>query len=408
MSITSSGVVPYNVHFANQRYAVKSVTKIDDSHLLLEYFSALEALVPGALVTLHVYPFKDREVQVISNSFSYNPFVTLLGDFSDIDAASIEVSYSSITPVSVDAGMTQLMGFDTRDLKGGTATPILGLQSPFLSGNSNSALIAVTLDMSHFCANGSALKIQNTMTFLDDQTVYVSKSMDDTHIQLTVDRRTLWSTTGTGNVYNIISPSTSIDISSFALDNCSANTIQLNVNTVVDHGFEIDDIVSFNNMTMPEFVGLQTTVVDILSTTSFIVSFLYPSQFSDAISPNILVVNATTANPTTYVTSQRFDMSLGRRVLLIGAQTDTATLGMIEGNVVESKRLFARIQLRAGANAIQFLNEKDIIGSHLFNVPLKRFRSIRLNFYSENGDVYPLFRTDYSMCLKLLVETTSD
>jgi hypothetical protein len=359
-------------------------------------------------VNLHVYPFKDREVQVVTNSFSYNPFVTLLGDFTDVVTASIDVNYSSITPISVDAGMTQLMGFDARDLGSGTATRILGLQSPFLSGNSNSALISVTLDMAHFSANGSALKIQNTKTFLDNQTVFVNKSMDDTHIQLTVDRRTLWSTIGTAHVYNIASPSTTIDISSFALDNCSANVIQLNVNTTTDHGFEVDDILSFGNMAMPEFVGLQTTVVDILSTTSFIISFLYPSQFSDAVNPSIIIVNSTTAHPTTYVTTQRFDMSLGRRVILLGAQADTATLGMIEASVSESRRLFGRIQLRAGANAIQFLNEKDIVGSHLFNVPFKRFRSIRFTFYTETGDIYPLYRTDYSMCLKLLVEETSD
>lgn len=132
VAIISSGDVPYNIHACKSTLQFVSFTKVSDTEASVKFISPYEnILAPGALLTMNIYKFADREVQVLAVTESRT--VTVMGDFSEIEDSDVEASNSYLIPYSASNSISEVAGFGISDLEisKDTSFDVIGLGSPF-------------------------------------------------------------------------------------------------------------------------------------------------------------------------------------------------------------------------------------------------------------------------------------
>ena len=400
VAIISSGDVIYNIHNCRETLQIVRYTKISDTEASVTFIAPYEnILTEGALLTLNVFEFADREVQVIDVTASRT--VTLLGDFTELLDSVVSLTKSYLEPYSAVNSVSDVIGLGLVDLEtNDTKIKILAIGSPFASTIVGEvATLPILTEFAPFLSIDDIAVITGTNSWFDGQTLTVGSTSDDTHLGLLLDVSQLWSGTG----ITIDNGTESIGVDTIALETSAANVVELLVTPTggaTPASFAALDVVTFSGMTYDELSNVEITIVSV-DAADFIVTFTYDTSVlfvpdSTFIAPS----NETSGLSTTYIAPNRYDLSIGRRVLIVRATMDGVDIGTVSipGNPTV---FFARIQLQSGGDLVNFSNDRAVIGHHRFAGRVKNLRTIRLRFYEENGKQYDFLETEFSLFLRI-------
>ena len=408
VAVVSSGDKEFSIHNATETVTLTSITKKSDTEAVVTYLSSQEyTFQAGALLLLKPYDYYDREVQIVEMVGGRT--ARLIGDFSDIDESTLRVASSTMVPYSASNSVSQVLGMGDMDLAGNTNFEVLSMASPFdveTHGDFSSVMCVVNFPI--FVSPGDFVTLEGSGSFMNDKVFEVGEVHDDTHIEILVDKTTLWSHK-TGSVVSVVpsNPSASpIEISSISYISASNNVVHVSVtpspgsSTALSAG----DSVSLSGFTSSDMNDLEVEVESVSSSgTDFVLRFTYPSVSLSVESgaTTLSPINRTTGLKTTYLTPHRFDLSRGRRMVLCRAVIDNQDVGSIHIPSLSSRNFFGRIQLFSGADLVNFLNDTTAVGKHEFNSVLKRLNRIRFQFFNEDGTAYDFNGVDYTIFLKI-------
>ena len=401
VAVISSGEVPYNIHACKSTLTLVSFTKVSDTEASVQFLSPYEnILAPGALLTLNVYKFSDREVQVLTVPESRT--VTLMGDFSELEDADVEVSSSYLIPYSAKNSVSEVAGFGISDLEisKNTGFDVIGLGSPFATDiENNRSTPTVLVNFPPFLSSEDHCIISGTDSFLDGEIIEIGQTTDDTHFKVSVLIEDLWS----GSDITVRAGGNTWDVSSIDFVSSSRNIVTLTITPDTPTTLQVGDVVEFTGFDhQSEWDNLTVRVTSIaVSDDSFNVRFSYSTK-------NLLkdgVTIATPVNPdtgiaTTYLGPNRFDLSRGRRVIICRATVDGVDIGTMQ-IPNDPTTYFGRIQLFSGADLVNFLDKDSAIGHYRFPGRVKKLRTIRLRFVNEDGTSYKFENVDYSFFLRI-------
>jgi len=419
VAVISSGDVEYNIHTCIETLQVTSFTKSSDTEASVVFLAPYEyILAPGALLTLKIHSLTDREVQVITTTAPRT--VTIIGDFSDFIDSDVLALLTTMVPYSSRNPVAEVAGFGLVDLEisKDTQFAILAMGSPFAKDMEDGVMSPmILLNVPAFLSSDDYCTLIDTIPFLDGGIYRVGITHDDTHFQLDIDPDTLWAGTSI-TVATLISAS--FNVTSIAMVSSDKNVVLVTVTPDSDTGFIVGDVVEFTGFTETYLDGVVFTVDSLdVSTDAFNVSFQFETSslvrgqsgstiestidamdgFDDGIT-YLAPVNPTTGLRTTYICPNRFDLSRGRRVILVRATVDEQDIGNIF--IPNSRdRFFARIQLFSGADLVNFLNTLSAIGHHNFNGIVKRLHDIRFRFYNEDGTAYDFNGVDWALFIRI-------
>lgn len=406
VAVISSGDKEYSIHNANETVTLTSITKKSDTEAIVTYLSSQEYIFQaGALLLLKPYDYYDREVQIVEMVGGRTARV--IGDFSDIDESTIQVSSSTMVPYSAKNSVSRIMGMGDMDLTGNTSLELLSMASPFdveTQGDFSSVMCVVNFPI--FVSPGDFVMLEGSDSFMNNTVFEVGEVHDDTHIEILVDKSTLWGNTS-GSVISVVpnDPSASpISISSISFSSSANNIVDIVVTPSSASSLSVGDSVSLSGVTSPEMIDMVLEVKSVSSSsTDFVLSFTYPSVSLSVESgeTTLTPVNNTTGLRTTYLTPYRFDLSRGRRMVLCRAIIDNQDVGSIHIPSLSTRNFFGRIQLFSGADLVNFLNDSNAVGKHEFNSVLKRLNRIRFQFFNEDGSGYDFIGVDYTIFLKI-------
>jgi len=399
VAIISSGDYIYNLHSCRETLQIVKYSKISDTEASVTFLAPYEnILANGALLTLNVFEYADREVQVIDVTGSRT--VTLMGDFTELVDSAVSLTRSYLEPYSAKNSISDVIGLGLIDLEtNNTLFKILSIGSPF-AGEIIGEVATPTIltEFAPFLSVDDVAVITGSNAWFAGQALTVASTSDDTHFKLNVDVSQLWSGAG---VISVDNGTESVDVTTIVLESSAANVVELLVTPdSMPASFAALDVVTFTGFTYEELNNVEITIVSV-DTADFIVTFTYDTSvlFTEGetfIAPS----NETSGLSTTYIAPNRYDLSIGRRVLLVRATIDGVDVGTVSipGNPTV---FFARIQLQSGGDLVNFSNDKAVIGSHRFAGRVKNLRVIRLRFYEENGAQYDFLETEFSLFLRV-------
>lgn len=401
VGIISSGDYEFSIHNSNETVVLTSVVKTSDTEAIITYLSSSEYIFqPGALLLLKPYKYYDREIQIMEMVSGRTARV--IGDFSDIDESTLEVENSTMIPYSATNCVSSIMGMGDLDLTGNTHLEVLSMGSPFsVESLQDVSSVMFVVNFPIFVSTGDFVKFEGSSSFMNDTVFEVSEVHDDTHIELFVDKSSLWNHSGG----IVISPTGSeINISSISYGSASNNVVQIVVTPDSSTTLSVGDTVTLSGFTSQEMNDLSLDVTSVSSSSDdFTLTFTYPTIYLSVETGDVTLtpVNNTTGLKTTYLTPYRFDLSRGRRMVLCRAIIDNQDVGSIHIPSLSSRNFFGRIQLFSGADLVNFLNSETAVGSHEFNSVLKRLNRIRFQFFNEDGTAYDFVGVDYTIFIKI-------
>lgn len=405
VGIVSSGKYEYTVHASTESVTLSSITVSSDTEAIISFLAPSKQIFsPGALLVFKPYTYSDRDVQVVEIiGDSVDNKVRVLGDFSDVDWSTINVSLSKLVPYSADNSVSRILGFGQSDAHGGSVLEVLSIGSPFETTDTllNASVMVVT-NFTPFISSGDHVRLSGFPGFMNEMVCSVAVVHDDTHAEVYVNRSALWSMES-GKIAKESQPSLEWQVSEITLSAVENNSIELAL-TLGSSATSLaagDAIIFSEGFSSPEFVDLAASVVSV-DDTMVTVTFDYPTSylFSDGV-PTLSPINADTLVPTTYLAPDRFDLSRGRRMVLCRAVVDNQDIGSIHIPSLSNAWFFGRIQLFSGADLVNFLNKDTAVGSHEFNSVLKRLNKIRFQFFNEDGTKYDFVGVDYTMFIEI-------
>lgn len=407
VGIVSSGEYEYTVHASTETVTLSSITVSSDTEAILSYFApSKQVFSPGALLVFQPYTYSDRDVQVVEIlEDKADNKVRVLGDFSDVDWSTVNASLSKLVPYSADNSVSRILGYGQSDVHGGSFFEVLSIGSPFNGTDTllNASVMVVT-NFGPFLSAGDRVKLSGIPGFMNDMVCTVAVVHDETHTELYVNRSALWATRRSrGKIAKESQPSMEWEVGEITLSAVQNSSVELTLTTgspatSLSTG---DAIIFRGGFDSPEFAHLSARVVSV-DGALVAVSFDYPASylFSDGVS-KLSPINADTLIPTTYISTDRFDLSRARRMVLCRAVVDNQDIGSIHIPSLSNAWFFGRIQLHSGADLVNFLNKDTAVGSHEFNSVLKRLNKIRFQFFNEDGTKYDFVGVDYTMFLEI-------
>ena len=408
VAVISSGDYDFSIHNANETVTLTSLTKKSDTEAVITFLSSEEYLFhPGALMLLKPYQYYDREIQIVE--MVEGRTARVIGDFSDIDVTTLDFSTSTMVPYSATNSVSRVMGMGDKDLTGNSSFEVLAMGSPFYTNSIQDASnVMCVVNFPIFVSPGDFVKMEGSSGYMNDKVFEIAEVHDDTHVEISVSKSSLWSQSGgTGTVVSTTNPSSSpISVSSIAYGSSLNNVVTIIVTPDSSSvtTLAVGDSVTLQGFDSPELTDLEMKVESVSSSSNdFTLKFTYPTTFLSVESGGVTLtpLNSLTGLKTTYITPYRFDLSRGRRMVLCRAVIDNQDVGSIHIPALSSRSFFGRIQLFSGADLVNFLNAETAVGSHEFNSVLKRLNRIRFQFFNEDGSEYDFVGVDYSIFLKI-------
>lgn len=403
VGVVSSGDYDYTIHCATETVTLSSIIVKSDTEAIVSFLAPVgQIFKPGALLVFKPHTYTDRDVQVVETVVDADNEVRVIGDFSDLDWENLDVSLSKMTPYSGINSVANIMGFGESDLSGQSDFEVLSIGSPF--GSNDTLLrtsVMVMTNITPFISPGEYVKLSGVPGFFDGMVCQVAVLHDETHLEVYVDRSTLWSH-DSGKMVDVSDPMVEWGVVDIQLSGVDNNSIELVISLdSAPTSLSADDTVAFSGFTSPEFQDLHATVVSV-DQGMITVNFDYPTQyvFEDGVT-TLTPVDPITTVGTTYITPNRFDLSRGRRMVLCRAVVDNQDVGSIHIPRLSTLSFFGRIQLFSGADLVNFLGKDTAVGSHEFNSVLKRLNKIKFQFFNEDGTTYDFVGVDYTMFLEL-------
>lgn len=407
VAVISSGDYEFSIHNANETVVLTSIEKKSETEAIITYLSSDEYIFqPGSLHLIKPYEYYDREVQIVEMMGGRTARV--IGDFSDIDDTTLDVTKSTMVPYSATNSVARVMGMGEKDLTGNTSLEVLSMASPFaVETQQDVSSIMCVVNFPIFLSPGDFVMLEGSSSFMNNMIFEIGEVHDDTHVELLVDKTSFWSQTGsTQTVVSITDPSSSpISVSSIAYASASNNVVSIVVTPDASTTLSVGDSVTLSGLSFPEFEDLTMEVTSVSSSSDdFVLKFTYPSTFMSVESGSVMItpINNTTGLKTTYLTPYRFDLSRGRRMVLCRAIIDNQDVGSIHIPALSSRKFFGRIQLFSGADLVNFLNSETAVGTHEFNSVVKRINRIRFQFFNEDGSEYDFVGVDYTIFVKIV------
>ena len=404
VALISSGDHEFSIHNASETVTLTSLKKISDMEATISYLSSEEFVFhAGALLLLRPHEFYDREIQIVETTSGRT--CRVIGDFSDINDTTLDFSRTTMVPYSATNSVSSVMGMGELDLSGNTDLEILSMASPFaVETRDQPASVMCVVNFPIFVSPGDFVKLEGSDSFMNDTIFEISQVHDDTHVEIAVDKDTMWSHSN-GTLLNATDPSAApVSISSIQYSSATNNVVNILVTPSSASNLSVGDAVTLSGFNAPEMKDLVLHVKSISSSSlDFVLTFIYPTTFLSVESgtTTLTPVNNLTGIKTTYLTPYRFDLSRGRRMVLCRAIIDNQDVGSIHIPSLSSRNFFGRIQLFSGADLVNFLNSQTAVGTHEFNSVLKRLNRIRFQFFNEDGSTYDFVGVDYTIFLKI-------
>ena len=401
VGIVSSGEFEYNIHAATDTVTLSSIVVTSGTEAIVSFLAPSDQVFkPGALLVFKPYTYGDRDVQVVETMDSSANKVRLIGDFLDLDWENLDLSLSRMVPYSAANSVAKILGFGESDLSGNSEFEVVAMGSPFSSNDTLlNASVMLNTNFTPFLSPGDYVRLVGVPGFMDNMVCQVAVVHDESHVEIYVDRTSLWSH-DSGTMANLSDPDVEWGVEDVRISSVESNSVELVITPSSSTSLSVGDAVVFSGFHCQEFQELDITVVSVDQ--GITVKFDYPTQFlmEDGVT-SISPVNAETLIPTTYITPQRFDLSRGRRMVLCRAVVDNQDVGSIHIPALSTRVFFGRIQLFSGADLVNFLNKDTAVGSHEFNSVMKRLNKIRLQFFNEDGTEYDFVGVEYTMFLEL-------
>ncbi len=414
VGVVSSGECDFSIHTATETVTLSSIAVRSDTEAIVSFLAPVQQIFkPGALLVFRPHTYPDRDVQVVETiTTGTGNEVRVIGDFSDMDWESLDVSLSQMMPYSAVNSVANIMGFGESDLSGHSEFELLSVGSPFVGEDLLlQASVMVCTNFTPFLQAGDYVHLSGIPGFMNGMVCQVAIVHDEAHAEIYVNRSALWEHES-GKIVSASNPDSEWDVSDIQLSSVNDNSVTLAVSlddTSADPStisLVEEDVVQFSGFVSPEFGDLDATVVSVDERSSsgsvVTISFDYPTRFlfEDGVS-KLTPVDPDTTLRTTYITPHRFDLSRGRRVVLCRAVVDNQDVGSIHIPRLSTRAFFGRIQLFSGADLVNFLNKDTAYGAHEFNSVLKRLNKIRFQFVNEDGSAYDFVGVDYTMFLEL-------
>ena len=112
--MVSSGDVEFSVHSAVETATLTSFAVLSETSAVCSFLASSEYVYgPGALLTLKLDTYSDREVQVVEVVAERT--VPLVGDFFGV-GDDVEVSMSTMEPYSAVSSVSRVLGYGEKDI----------------------------------------------------------------------------------------------------------------------------------------------------------------------------------------------------------------------------------------------------------------------------------------------------
>lgn len=401
---------------ANARSVVIEIKSVDvaaDQVTFKRDSTAASRWGPG-----HLLKFTTKHGTEVVQVVSWNGSVLQLraGDLSIPFAG--QTSLTSVTLSSLqhtDPSLSQILGFDTRDLYDDTYVPLVTVTNPTAiesDGSTSDVTIRIGVEFAMGFGSDWFIRFHNTGTFLDEEE-YAVRPIGTTHANVTVDLSRMWL-----NGLVLSDPNNqsvgvnSANIAFVGTDSDGEMILEL----TLPGGHSIN--TSAAQLFLSGFLNSSSAVTaDVVSwesgNTVVTLSFSYPwtinmNQFpvtdytSTSTVPSVQLVNAHGVN-LLYLCHNRYDITASRRIALIQASLNDGSIpiGNIRMKDSASSDYFARIQLNGGPLLVQFAQAEVLYGTHRVTVPTKKIENIRVSVFTEEGLPYPLNGLNYSMGLRV-------
>jgi hypothetical protein len=287
----------------------------------------------------------------------------------------------------------------------------------------------VTTEFPHFANRGDIVQIQGTGTMLD--TIHeVKDTLDETHLQLEPSMQAFLNSMPQLIIYvnGDDQPPTTFDIvQSVALVDAKSGTTELAIK-LKDKSAHYD-VTTFSDKKVlfavdPNFytsafrqqwayAAAHTGVITNTGSSTYpdkMQLFLYYPTFLLNIQSATLtrIANAElteflqtgTYYPRCLISPARFDFSRKHRYVYIHLTLDTRQVGNMMLTALPGKRLFARIPLISGRDAVSFNTRLAIEGTAVLSSSISTVRSVSVVVYNPDGTVYGFNGSEFSFTLE--------
>lgn len=393
---------------------VKSVNAAADQVTFKVKSSAISRWGPGHLLKVAT---KKATVTAQVVSWTGNVLQLRAGDLSVPFAGETDATLTPITISSAhhtDPSLSQILGFETRDLYDNTLMPLVTCTNPTAiesDGLTNEVGMRIGIEFAIGMASGRFITFHNTGTFLDGEEYTIASAVGETHATITVDLTRIWNNgvilyDALGN--QVFVPST--DITFLGTED---GVMNIELSSLGAHAIN----TGLTELYIQGFLGVNGPVeVDVDSwdgTTGVTVSFIFPWSLeidnfpvfdygSTSTVPAVQLINAHGIN-LVQVCTNRYDISASRRIVFIkmSLNNDSIPIGNIRLNESDNSNYFGRIQLDSGPLQVQFAQAEKLYGFYRLTVPTKKIENIHFEIFTEDGLHYPLNGLNWSITIRV-------
>lgn len=405
VAITSSGDVPFSVHNCQETLSVVALTKSSARTATLQYLAPFENIVaPGAVLLLRLSGNPEMDIQVIANDAPR--MVTVIGDFSNVDNSNFDVNMATMTPLSAENSISEILGLGLVDLQPGVndSVEVIGVESPFsgaMGADTSYVTPMLSVRFPAFVSTGDYVRLSGVDEYMSRSGARVATTHDESHFEIEYDPSTAFEgvgvevVTSSGNTW----PVDSIVVSGTG-DGEAAVVVSL---TESASSVSAGDSLTITGLTGDHWSSAPEMLVSSVQSATEIVGVIFVPCVATLAGSNITAtpVNSITGNSTTYVGPYRYDLSACRRTIFCRMVVDDLDVGSITIPGSRTK-FFGRIQLFSGGDLVNFSGTNNAWGDHTFNSLVKRLRRIHLRFYNDDGTLYKFEGCNYSMFLKVV------
>lgn len=419
-AIVANGECEFALHFRKDPVEIIDVKRAVEGVEFLELTvkdNEVRPLCAGAVVTLRC----DKDYQcIITDAAGATVVLKRLDEEIISYNATLDVSYvtylspgqwdlqlvegATLVPASAySQNLGDALGYGSiADISSADSSiPIKSISPPFTSTTEE---ILIAGSSFHFLSSGDRVKIEGTDTFLDG-------------IQEVVNVPDPFGFTVTPNfdafvasAPSIVLNDTIVRVVSLEKQTCSNGrmnaALQLNRDTTGLEGqtFFFAVNATSDKAVYKQWLGASGIVVSSDGAQGITATITMPSKvFVDCASATFSVV-ASSGITTCAPSPGRFDLSRGKRFIFVALSLDDRPIGALYAPGITAK-LFARLPLSSGRDAVNFIAESEIFGEALPSVPSAKIRTLILTVYGEDGQLYNFENTDYS--LTVLMKVTS-
>jgi hypothetical protein len=367
----------------------------------------------------------------------YKSLLTVFG--TNTPGATIPTSNTSqLIPFSTDAtgtnNMADLFGFGTQSDRTSDqigSSKVAAMQTPF--SRSDGSLI-VTTENPHFCNRADIVRISGTGTLLD--TIHqVQAALDDTHFQLSPSLKEFLNTMPQLIIYtngDSALPTTFDIVSKVELVDSVAGVAELRV-TLKDKSANYDattfagktvkfavDQAFYNTPFQAEWtyssahVGTVTATGGSAYPNTMQLFYTYPTFVLNTANATVTrVANSLltefTQNGTYYprclISPARYDFSRRHRFVYLALTINQKPIGNMLISSLPGKRLFAKLPLTSGRDAITYLNRYTIEGTATLATAEPTVRDVSITVYNPDGSIYSFQGAEASFTCQIFCKT---